>query len=369
MMRLNACLFFFIVSFVCAQSSPQGQGGPEGFAMLAKIRSPQDLLLSYFPKQYCATVELSGSVADEMKKAVTEMGLDPPRYFEYFNGSKFTLSLSNETYPVQTRDLLSGIINPPEMIDCIVASLTRYRTKNQFTALMKETNVSVSTDTLEKKPIVTITLTPKGQRFAYTYLDDGAFVQESWLTLMKVSMDTVSGLVYHIDIKKNSRFFEVSSVDTPQIQSDQYGYRFFYEHSGQRMLPKRLFISINGKKTMDVEAYFSTYGRNKVVFDKKTICLTSDSSSAPGNETCLCMTYKNYQNSICRFSVDEKKPGFYGKQLSKAADLSKKAADELRTGNISSSIRILKTLVEKYPGTPQAIEAKRLLSSVSSGLQ
>ena len=46
-----------------------------------------------------------------------------------------------------------------------------------------------------------------------------------------------------------------------------------------------------------------------------------------------------------------------------------KAVDYLRKGNISASALVLREIAEKYDDTPQAIEARRLLSQLPSDLR
>jgi hypothetical protein len=118
------------VLFLCVITSgtvaeKQTRSGPydPGHLLLRTIKSPQQLLFPHFAKRYCVPVTLSGPIADEMGKAITDAGLEQPGYRESFDGKRFSLFLSNENYPLYTRDLLSGILNPPEMIDMAVSSI------------------------------------------------------------------------------------------------------------------------------------------------------------------------------------------------------------------------------------------------------
>jgi len=295
------------------------------------------------------------------------MGLETPGYCESFNGKTFSLELANETYPLQTRDLLSGIVNPPEMIDVIVSSLTKYRSKTQFDALIEETVARVSGDSIDGMRMQAVILTPKGKRFAYSYEDEGAVVQESWVNNLQVTLDTTSGLVHAITMEKSSRRFEASATDSPSIETTRVGYRFFYTRYTNVLVPSKLVLSLNGTESMTIDASYRTYDKNHIAFDSKTICVKTGVRNDTG--TCLSMQYGAYKNNVCRFGSTPVVPSAkYGKELSKAAELSRKASDLLRKGNITASTRVLRTIADKYPETPQGVEAKRILSRVPLGL-
>jgi hypothetical protein len=180
-----ALLLFPVSSALAAGANNQ----PDGYALLKGIQSPQELLFPFFPKKYCVPVTLSGKIADEMKSALDSLKLELPRYSERFNGKAFDLVLSNEGYTANTRELLSGIMNPVELIDIVVSSVVKYREVGKFSEIMRETKVTADTCTYANGPAYRITLAPKGDRFSYSYQDMGAIVHESWLTMLTLTID------------------------------------------------------------------------------------------------------------------------------------------------------------------------------------
>ena len=120
---------------------------PDGFAIVKSIKSPQELLFPFFPKKYCVPVTLSGKIADEMKSALDSLKLELPHYQEKFDGKSFNLVLGEEGYSTKTRELLSGILNPVELIDIVVSSVVKYREANKFSEIIRETKIQADTCT------------------------------------------------------------------------------------------------------------------------------------------------------------------------------------------------------------------------------
>jgi hypothetical protein len=60
-------------------------------------------------------------------------------------------------------------------------------------------------------------------------------------------------------------------------------------------------------------------------------------------------------------------PAVYAKNLERSAQLSRDAVSSLREGNMEGTVRLCKKIVEQYPETPQAVEARHLLSGLPGG--
>ena len=61
------------------------------------------------------------------------------------------------------------------------------------------------------------------------------------------------------------------------------------------------------------------------------------------------------------------RPAVYAKDLERAAQLSRDALIALREGNIETAVRTCKNIIARYPETPQAVEARHLLSGLPGG--
>jgi hypothetical protein len=331
------------------------------FDILRSIRSPQELLYPVLPQKFCVPVLLSGSIADEMNGALKNLNLETPAYMESFDGSNFHLSIANESYPEQTSDLLSGVLNPLEMIDLIVQSLVKYKSTQKFTELISETNLE-----LQKSPInpttVKVHLTPRGNRFAYNYDDNGAFIQESFITEMDITIDTATHLVHEISTRKLHRQFSTDVTKEPVFDTLCIKYLFNYiAFTKDVLLPYQLQIFSNNKQTLEIGVTYRQEGEN-IVFDKKEMFSVHDSGRSE-----LVISYGRYAMTVCKTKKNSVQQ--INKKLMAASALSKKAVDYLRKGNISASARVLREIAEKYDDTPQAIEARRLLSQLPSDLR
>ena len=330
--------------------------------ILHSIRSPQDLIFPHFPRKYCVPVSLSGPVAQEMEQAFNDLDFQSPVFNEFFDGKEFHLQVSNSDYPEQTRDLLSGILNPLEMIDMAVESVVKYKTGHKLAELTDQTTMEIKTSTYKNRPVFLIHLTPRGERFGYSYSDNGAFVEESWLNDLTMIIDTSSHLVYELKAQKHTRHMGADAMEKPQAVPSQLKYIFAYELRDNISLPSAMTLYLNGTQVIQISALYRMEGK-QIVFDSKKICCLQGTG-----QLCLEINYGSYTFKECTGGTSNK-PKKYNQKLEKAALLSKKAAEELRSGNIDNSIHVLEVLIQKYGDTPQAVEARRLLSNLPSNLR
>jgi hypothetical protein len=355
-----------LFSLTLSAGSPQKQAPAaqaKGYDLLRAIRSPQELLFPHFPKQYCVPVTLSGQIADEMKGALDSLKLESPNYNERFNGKEFHLVLANENYSANTRELLGGILNPVELIDIVVASVLKYREGDKYAEIMRDTRLEETSTGYNGLPAAMIRLTPRGERFAYSYQDVGAFVHESWLTMLTITMDPATRVVYELSTIRYSKTYGAGAErPAPDVMNARY--LFTYDTLGGVLLPRCLTVYFDKTEVLKITATYRKEGA-VFVFDTKEIC-----SSINGAPSCLSVKYNDYHFSGCdAFAPLPKGQKNYAKNLEKAAALSMEANEKLRKGKISESVRILQKLVDDHAGTPQAIEAKKLLSQLPKGLQ
>jgi hypothetical protein len=354
-----SALLLFPVSFTLSAGA---KSQPDGYALIKRIQSPQELLFPFFPKKYCVPVTLSGKIADEMKSALDSLKLELPQYSERFNGKAFDLVLSNEGYTAKTRELLSGIMNPVELIDIVVSSVVKYREVGKFSEIMRETKVTADTCTYANGPAYKITLAPKGDRFAYSFQDMGAFVHESWLTMLSLTIDASTRVVYELStIRYSSTYGTGSEKPKPDIMNARY--LFVYEMRDGVPLPHRLTVYFNKAEVLRLQAAYRKQDK-LFLFENKEICTTID-----GKPTCLNVSYGDYRFVLCDTTPAQGKKKKYSQRLEKAAALSREATEKMRKGKISDAIRTLQKLVDQYGDTPQAVEAKRLLSRLPGELQ
>lgn len=334
------------------------KGSVENYELLRGIPSPYEMIDPLFPSEYRFNVALSGDVAEEMKSTLEKMGYPAPHYEEIRSKKDgFRLVLSNPEYPVETRDLISGILNPTEMIESLLSSLLKYRNPEKFGVLKDETNAERTRETIDGKVCYRITLTPRGERFNYHYEDMGSYVQELWLTKLVTVIDSAHHRIYELSIDKHSRHVPANATRKPKVESSAYNYRFEYAPVNDHLLPSDLVLHIDGKESVVLKASYRPHD-DGIVFEHRSICYQTPSNK----KNCLSMQYQEATDA--RASATKKaRPGKRGKHLIRAARLSRKATSALKDGDFSSAVRNLQKLVDDYPGTPQAIEAKKVLST------
>jgi len=357
----NLLLSVVIILIFLLSNSTDASDNKTPYDYLKEIQSPQKLIFPVIPEKYCVPVILSGSIADEMNAALKNLNLEKPAYSESFSGSSFELLITNESYPEQTRNLLSGVLNPLEMIDIIIQSLIRHQSQKKFAELMSETNAQIKRAS-ENGSIIQIFLSPKKKYFSYSIEDNGSYVQESYLTSMAVSLDTSNNLVHEIKSGKLYRQFSSDAAAESSFDSLDIHYIFSYTDSiSGLLLPHKMQIITNNNQSLEIGVSYKLTA-NTVFFDRKTIFCKNDSISSD-----LVISYGDYSLTPCKSrksSVTQT-----SKQLLAASTLSRKALELMRKGNISASARTLREIAGKYHDTPQAIEARRLLSQLPCDLR
>lgn len=357
-----ACSIGFIGS-IC-QAHAKDNYSSNGYALLRSVQSPVDLLLPYLPSSYTASVNLTGNAADEMNRMLEKLKLGTPQYEEVFDARRrFYLNLSNADYPLETRECITGILNPVEMMDIVIASALKYRDNNLFSIMTKETNISTSIETSGTTKNYRIELTPIGKYFSYSYQDEGVFARETWLTGLTLVMDSASHRVGELILKRYARQYDVSQREKPLMDSLITKYVFTYQSFEGAMLPTELKLWVNGIATLSLFASYRALENKYKVFDTRKICSFGDSLAA-----CIIMQYGAYQIHAIPIAIRKPiKPLAYAKSLEKAALLSREALTSLRGGDIEASLRICKKIIAQCPETPQAVEARRLLSGLPGG--
>jgi len=349
----------FLISFLTVLFvSTNGLSAKSGSDYLGSIKSPQDILFPLMPQRYCVPVQLSGTIADEMNAALKNLSPDIPQFAESFDNRRFQFQITNNNFPEQKRELLSGVMNPLELIDIIVNALLKYRSPKKFQDLIAETSTVIEP---ADSSTIRVILKPKGTRFSYYYEDNGAYIQESFLLAMAVILDTSKALVKNISLTKVARQFGAQSADQPIFDTVQIMYDFMYTRFQSHMLPSRLAIFTNGKPGIEIDVSYRNQG-SLIVFDKKSVRSIKGDTNAE-----LQFTYGEYADSPCKFKTEN--GAQVNKRLLAAAELSRKALENMRNGNIGDAAKNMRTLVEKYSDTPQAIEASRILSQLPSDLR
>jgi hypothetical protein len=340
---------------------------PEAFAELRNVQSPDRIVLSRMPPQYTVPVTLSGGIADDMEKALRSAGLEQPSYIEILDKDRrFHLLLANRSYSFETRDLLSGVLNPAEMIDIVMSSALRYRQEDKFREIAEQTVIRRTPGRRGDTATITFELVPKGKYFAYSYEDRGAVIRESWLSGLVCMMDSGSGWVRRLMLRKCGRTFSADQTAKPPVDSSVFSYTFSYNTFDGVVLPASLELSVNGVKTLTLDATYRWQNRYMVFNTRKIAYVNPRNPAAP--PACLLMTYGPYRLAGAPPSLRQNpSPDRYAQNLEKAARLSRAAQNLLRTGSVDAAIQTLGKVIADFPETPQAVEARGLLDGLPGG--
>lgn len=335
------------------------------YALLRSVRTPMELIGPRFPSAYQVPVTIGGDIAAEIDRTMTDMGLDKPQLEETMDRKGiFRLAFSNKSYTAETRELLSGFLNPIEIIELTINSLLKYRDNDKFGELKHDTQITVGSEQRKGRTVFRVNLVPRGNRFAYEYHDYGTFMEERWLTSMSAVIDSSLGLVYAIEQERVTRATTAVQSAAPSTKKSAVCYEMVYSDSLSGFLPQQLSMKFNGKQVLTINAAYRRQGQY-TVFDTRSICYTK-----PEQELgCLTMQFGEYSFKK-RVPVSAKAKGpatDRSKDLERAAELSRSASEKMRAGDISGAGRLFKRLSNDFADTPQGVEARRLMESLPEG--
>ena len=330
------------------------------YTLLRSIPTPQQLVYPFFPAAYRVAVQMSGPMADEMQATLTGLGAANAQFEEVFENRQSRLEVANPDYTYETRELVCGILNPIAMTDVVLASFIRYRNEAELKALIAETVKTQSVVHTAGHTRFQITFTPRGERFAYRYEDQGSHVAESWLRRLMVEVDSASKTVSAIVLSRHSRLVDATQTAPAAVVIDDYQYVIQYDTVMSAIVPVQLVMTRNNKPVLVMRAAYR-HEKERLVFDHRSICMTA----ANGTTQCLELAYGTY-----RFSTQTPvahgiiKNDAMAHQMKQAAKLLREVRDELTKGNINSALSKLNECVDRYGQTPQSLEARRLLQGL-----
>jgi hypothetical protein len=308
---------------------------------------------------------LSGSIADDIRTVLDTMGMSMTQCSEtYSKKNGFSLMITNNDYTTQARDLLSGILNPIDMTAMVLSSILAYQDEKSIIALQKETTIQSTPLSVDGKKMIRYTLQPVGDRFRYRFRDAGAYLDESWLTCLTLTVDPNTMLAHDLTVTKHSRIVTAEQHASPPPLSAEYHYVFMYTGPDPHALPARMDLFVNNTLSLSIQAEYLPVDRYYLFATRDIIYYLPDHTTAS-----LHIDYNTYS-----FSYTSPTPktgnadGSYAKKLKRAAEHARKAMAELNTGRIQAARTHLQIIVAQYPGTPQAIEARELLSGLPEGL-
>lgn len=333
----------------------------EQYRIFKDVRNSFESAKKYLPKEYTVPVYISGPVAEELLAQIDSLGIEKPGFAEHLGKDKqFTLLLSNKNYSTRTRELLSGILNPIEMIDAIMKSVLKFSEESFLKNLEKETSFKADTLSIDNHKIVRVTLTPNGNKFNYIYKDMGAYMLENWLSELTLDIQPESKLATELSYVKHTRLTGTSSQERKKPKISKHTFKFKYEKVKDIQIPSALRLYINNKPTAALSVNYRELDRF-ILFDKRKVKYIMPD----GNSAELFMEYGEYSftkppEQSGHITSNEK----YSKNLKKAAERAREASQAIKNGKLTTAANILKTIVDRYPGTPQAVEASRILTGL-----
>ena len=340
-------------------SGTQKLTGP--YAALTRIQSPHEMVAAVFPKRYRVPVKLSGSIAQEIVAILDTMDIDKPQYAEHYDRKRgFVLHLVNEQFPAQTGEMISGILNPVDMTGAVLHSFLKYRNSENLIAIQNETTIEVNNRHKDGRTEMCIVLKPKGTRFCYEYSDFGAYLRESWLSLLSVVVDSATMLAQELTLHRHHCEYNAAQQERPPAEVVHQRFVFSYTTMNGSVLPSRLDLYVDSLLTLTFSARYRRNG-SSVMFDTRKITYFFPEKATSS----LVMTFGEYNlNARKRSTKRSSSLNKYGKKLRRAAAYSRKATEALNSGQIERAVHLMKTIIENCPDTPQAVEAQKLLSGL-----
>ena len=129
-------------------------------------------------------------------------------------------------------------------------------------------------------------------------------------------------------------------------------------------MPTTLEVYVDGALGLTVAA---TYRKRKgyLLFDSRHICYHLPNKP----KSCLEINYGTYTlDSPLVLDVGPTEKRVSARKVRQAESLAQKATAALKEGKIESAVRTLRNIAKNYSGTPQAVEAQKLLEGLPEGL-
>lgn len=359
-------LFTFILLFLSLSIIPAASKKlSKTYTTISRIKSPYELISNYLPKRYTASLLLSGSIADEIKSILDTLDIDMPQYSEMYNKkNRYQLIVTNKEYTSQTRDLLSGILNPIELTGIILNSILQYREIENLLQMQKETTVSEKKDSKNDPSVVIYEIKPTGTRFCYKYKDMGAYIFETWLTKLSIAVEPSTMLARELSLTKHSRSFFTDQDTRPVPEVSNHRYVFDYKKIQNAPAPTQLDLYVDSILKLTLSASYRQIEKF-ILFGKREIKYFLKDKTVSN----LLIEYKSYDFDFTQEKIrPNRTSGKYTTKLKRAAVCSRKAIEALNKGEIQTALGLLQTIIDNYPGTPQAVEAQKLLSGLPNGL-
>ncbi len=359
---MRLCVIFIILfSFSISTEISAKQKLNDSYTIITRIKSPLEMISDIFPKRYSVPVTLSGSIADEIASILDTINIDKPLYSEYYDRKNgFVLSIINEQFPSQTREMISGILNPIDMTGVILNYLLKYRETDNLIKLQKETTINTKNVKKGDSTMILIEIKPKGTRFCYEYKDFGAYLHESWLSEMSITIDSSTMVAQELSIVKHLCDYNATQQKRPAPKKFHQLYKFTYAEIKGSPIPSTFDLYIDSQLTLSFSASYREFDKY-TTFDRREI--TYFLNDKPASD--LIMKFMKYDLSVEKKIIKEDKiKDEYAKNLKRAAAYSRKATEALNSGRIQKAVQLMQMIIDNYPHTPQAVEAKKLLSGL-----
>ncbi len=299
-------------------------------------------------KNYNVQVKPSGVFWNEILGALNCENKQEITLTEYFKSpNKTTLNVGGCG---AISNLIPGIMDPISLFHLVLKEIESYR--NPQTLLNIRDNSK--TELTIQDNMYNIYVAPlRGRNYIIKkYSDTGTETVIKTLIWLKAQVNTENNLIKTLEIKKETNIKTIS-VGLNKTSVDSVKYEFSYFKWKNNFYPNELKLWKNNKLQLLLSAKYKEQ-ENLLLPSKKTFKYARNNTFETGyleygkyniNETSTVSSVKNSNSNTA-------------KKLQKANAISLKIQDALMNGRIMEAKRRIKILLEQYPNTPQAQQAK-----------
>jgi hypothetical protein len=344
------CIFLLLVFCVIFY----GTAKEDPYSLLKQVPTYHDLITCTAIKQYSVPVTASGKIWDEITCFLEQQGTTEYELIEYFRAPDLN-ALRLETKNGSATHLIAGLMDPLKIFQILLQELESFKSVKVFNELKELSSATLS----DSGNAWAIELKPKsGNSILRQYSDygtEGVFTEIAWL---KATIEKKTHVIRSLELEKNIRI-QAMQNDLKEYRNSIVRYEFDYFFSKTAILPSEMLVWRNNIPVIALSTTYQLFQSVPLPL-KKVFSYTIN-----GTTEQLSFTYGTFNLNAKipqEVFIENKTTGPF--HLQEANRLSKEAQEALMSGKMVIARRKMKTLIFKYPESPQAKQAQIFLQGL-----
>lgn len=323
------------------------------YSILKKIPTYTELSIPKKINTYQVPVTATGNIWNEII-STSKLGDKNVHLVEYYKSPDHFILTAKEDKTAPAR-IISGMMDPVYVYNFILRELESYKKKEIFKKIKSGSNASLS----ETDESFILEFNPKnGKMIASHFSDHGPETVLTKLLWLRATVEKGSYVLKKLEIKKISKIRTMGKSDKPEKLHDQK-IDFKYIKREERYYPVEMHIYENNTLTFRLFAEFILVDKKYFLPAKKILeYLKGDKTER------LLIDYGKYELNKKLPKNIFNNPKTSSLRIKKANQIAINGEQAFKNGDIRKARRMFETLVQQYPKSPQAKQARIFLSGL-----